>query len=33
MNRDSIEAAERALAVDTEQVGDDLLISARMREW
>jgi diaminohydroxyphosphoribosylaminopyrimidine deaminase / 5-amino-6-(5-phosphoribosylamino)uracil reductase len=29
----SIEAAERALAMDWEPSGEDLLISARMREW
>lgn len=28
-----IEAAERALAVDWERSGDDLLVRARMREW
>jgi diaminohydroxyphosphoribosylaminopyrimidine deaminase / 5-amino-6-(5-phosphoribosylamino)uracil reductase len=30
---EAIEAAERALAVDSERIGDDLLITARMREW
>jgi diaminohydroxyphosphoribosylaminopyrimidine deaminase/5-amino-6-(5-phosphoribosylamino)uracil reductase len=30
---DGIEAADRALAVDWERVGDDLLVRARMREW
>jgi diaminohydroxyphosphoribosylaminopyrimidine deaminase/5-amino-6-(5-phosphoribosylamino)uracil reductase len=29
----SIEAAERALAMEWERSGDDLLISARLREW
>lgn len=29
----SIDAAERALAMDTERSGDDLLIRARLREW
>ena len=29
----SIEAAERALAMDWERSGDDLLIRARLREW
>jgi diaminohydroxyphosphoribosylaminopyrimidine deaminase / 5-amino-6-(5-phosphoribosylamino)uracil reductase len=29
----SIDAAERALAMDWERSGDDLLISARLREW
>ncbi|MFL5827725.1 MAG: bifunctional diaminohydroxyphosphoribosylaminopyrimidine deaminase/5-amino-6-(5-phosphoribosylamino)uracil reductase RibD [Thermoleophilaceae bacterium] len=30
---EAIEAAERALAVASERIGDDLLITARMREW
>jgi diaminohydroxyphosphoribosylaminopyrimidine deaminase/5-amino-6-(5-phosphoribosylamino)uracil reductase len=29
----AIEGAERALAVDSEPVGEDLLVRARMREW
>ncbi|HEX8854532.1 MAG TPA: bifunctional diaminohydroxyphosphoribosylaminopyrimidine deaminase/5-amino-6-(5-phosphoribosylamino)uracil reductase RibD [Thermoleophilaceae bacterium] len=30
---ETIEAADRALAIDSERIGDDLLITARMREW
>jgi diaminohydroxyphosphoribosylaminopyrimidine deaminase / 5-amino-6-(5-phosphoribosylamino)uracil reductase len=29
----SLESAERALAMDWERSGDDLLIRARLREW
>ena len=30
---DAISDALRALTLDCEQVGDDVLISARLREW
>ena len=33
MGAERISEAVRALSLDTEQIGDDVLVTARMREW